>query len=157
MDNQFGTINIKNSYNIGNVNANTYQAAGIIAYEYANTVVENCYNLGEISQLGSSWVSYATAKGIGGNTIINCYNFGKIISERTKPNVVGVSSSEMKSCYYNSESSGMTQDLEELTDVKNIDIEDFVNLLNKYKGETGIYPKDWKKWKVGDEGYPIFE
>ena len=63
----------------------------------------------------------------------------------------------MKSCYYNSESSGITQDLEELTDVKNIDIEDFVNLLNKYKDETGIYPKDWKKWKVGDEGYPIFE
>ena len=41
--------------------------------------------------------------------------------------------------------------------MKNIDIEDFVNLLNKYKDETGIYPKDWKKWKVGDEGYPIFE
>ena len=80
LDNQVGTLNIKNSYNIGNVNANTYKAAGIIGYAYAeNTAVENCYNLGEISQLGSSWVSYAAAEGIGGNTIINCYNFGKLL------------------------------------------------------------------------------
>ncbi len=157
MDNQFGTINIKNSYNIGNVNANTYLSAGIISHEYANSIVENCYNLGEISQLGSSWVSYASAKGIGGNTITNCYNFGKVISERTKPNVIGVSSSKIISCYYNSELSGITQELEELKDVKNMMVEEFVELLNNYKDETGNYPKDWKKWKVGDKGYPIFE
>lgn len=38
-----------------------------------------------------------------------------------------------------------------------MNMEDFVNLLNGYKDETGIYPNDWKKWKVGDGGCPIFE
>ena len=36
-------------------------------------------------------------------------------------------------------------------------VEEFVELLNNYKDETGNYPKDWKKWKIGDKGYPIFE
>ena len=122
------------------MNANTWQAAGIVSsYGNATSIIcENCYNLGEISQVGSSWVSYATAKGIGGKTITNCYNFGKIISGR----------------YYNSELSGVTQELEGITDVKDMEMQEVVNLLNNYKDESGSYPTDWKTWTLGENGYP---
>ena len=140
------------------MNANTWQAAGIVSsYGNATSIIcENCYNLGEISQVGSSWVSYATAKGIGGKTITNCYNFGKIISGQTKPYVIGESTSSMTSCYYNSELSGVTQDLEGITDVKDMEMQEVVNLLNNYKDESGSYPTDWKTWTLGENGYPTF-
>ena len=155
-DKQVGNINVKNSYNIGNVNANVYQSAGIVSYEYAPSIIcENCYNLGKISQLGSSWVVDATAKGIGGKTITNCYNFGKVIAERNnEPSVIGLSSREMTSCYYNSELSGVTQDLEGITDVKDKEMQEVVDLLNNYKDESGSYPTEWKKWTLGENGYP---
>ena len=153
---QVGNISIKNSYNIGNVNANVYQSAGIISYEYAPSIIcENCYNLGEISQLTTSFMAaYATAKGIGGKTITNCYNFGKVIAEKNEPSVIGLSSREMTSCYYNSELSGVTQDLEGITDVKDMEMQEVVNLLNSYKDESGSYPTDWKKWTLGENEYP---
>ena len=138
------------------MNANTWQAAGIISYEYATSITcENCYNLGEISQIGHSGISYATAKGIGGKTITNCYNFGKVIAERNnEPSVIGLSSREMTSCYYNSELSGVTQDLTGITDVKDMEMQEVVNLLNNYKDESGSYPTEWKKWTLGENGYP---
>ena len=137
------------------MNANVWKAAGIVSDEHAPSITcENCYNLGEISQIGSSWVSYATAKGIGGKTITNCYNFGKIISGQTKPSVIGESTSSMTSCYYNSELSGVTQDLTGITDVKDMEMQEVVNLLNNYKDESGSYPTEWKKWTLGENGYP---
>ena len=139
------------------MNANVWKAAGIISYEYATSIIcENCYNLGEISQIGHSGISYATAKGIGGKTITNCYNFGKIISGQTKPSVIGESTSSMTSCYYNSELSGVTQDLTGITDVKDMEMQEVVNLLNNYKDESGSYPTDWKTWTLGENGYPTF-
>ena len=99
-------------------------------------------------------VDYATAKGIGGKTITNCYNFGKVISEKNEPSVIGLSSSEMTSCYYNSELSGVTQELEGITDVKDMEMQEVVNLLNNYKDDSGNYPTDWKKWTLGENGYP---
>ena len=138
------------------MNANVYQSAGIVSYEYAPSIIcENCYNLGEISQIGYSGISYATAKGIGGKTITNCYNFGKVIAERNnEPSVIGESTSSMTSCYYNSELSGVTQDLTGITDVKDMEMQEVVNLLNNYKDDSGNYPTDWKKWTLGENGYP---
>ena len=40
------------------------------------------------------------------------------------------------------------------TDMKN---QEFVNELNSYKDENNQYPSDWKKWKLGEDGYPTFE
>ena len=33
----------------------------------------------------------------------------------------------------------------------------FVDLLNSYTGSEEAYPTDWKTWKLGEEGYPVFE
>ena len=40
------------------------------------------------------------------------------------------------------------------TDMKN---QEFVNELNSYKDENNQYPTEWKKWKLGENGYPTFE
>ena len=39
-----------------------------------------------------------------------------------------------------------------------IKTQEFVDLLNSYRKEgEQTYPTDWKKWKLGEEGYPAFE
>lgn len=35
--------------------------------------------------------------------------------------------------------------------------QEFVDLLNNYQDENGIYPSEWKKWKLGEDGYPTFD
>lgn len=35
--------------------------------------------------------------------------------------------------------------------------ESFISILNGYIDESGSYPTDWKKWKLGEKGYPVFE
>ncbi len=32
-----------------------------------------------------------------------------------------------------------------------------LNSLNGYRNSEQIYPLDWNKWKVGNNGYPVFE
>ena len=45
----------------------------------------------------------------------------------------------------------------EISTIDNIGTEEFVNILNSYRkdGEE-TYPAEWKKWKLGEEGYPVF-
>ena len=35
--------------------------------------------------------------------------------------------------------------------------QNFIDLLNGYKDESGNYPSEWKRWKLGEDGYPTFE
>ena len=35
--------------------------------------------------------------------------------------------------------------------------QEFVDLLNSYQDENGKYPSEWKKWKLGEDGYPTFD
>ena len=42
-------------------------------------------------------------------------------------------------------------------DVKGKSVQEVVNMLNSYRDETGKYPEGWKRWKVGENGYPTFE
>ena len=65
---------------------------------------------------------------------------------------------EIKNCYYDSNKVGITEENDALIDITQMNKEDFVNLLNNYTDETtNEYPAEWKHWKLGVEGYPIFE
>lgn len=59
--------------------------------------------------------------------------------------------------YYNSILVGKVEDVNNIEDISKLDKNEFVNLLNSYKNEEGQYPTDWKKWKLGEDGYPTFE
>ena len=84
---------ILSSYNIGNVsNSGNYQgwSGGICGYGTSNSLIENCYNIAEIS--GSE-----SANGILGynnNSLVRyCYNIGKCSN-------YAITTSKVTSCYY---------------------------------------------------------
>ena len=129
---------ILNSYNLGTIEGNCRVAAGIIGYVSSNTVtLNNVYNLGEIktakncAEIIGSVSQHASVK------IDNVF-FSLQDKEIGEQN--GTLTGEMQ--YYNSDF---------------IKSNEFVNILNSYKNEEGEYPTDWKKWKLGKNGYPTFE
>ena len=149
-----GAIVVTNCYNSGNIYSGGWQSGGIVAYEYVGATIENCYNTGDISSINSA-VSYRCAKGIGGTTTTNCYNIGKLSSDNK---CYAISENTIKNCYYDSLKVGNIVGTETIEDIKNINIDNFVNLLNSYIDDTGVYPENWKKWKMDEKnGYPTFE
>lgn len=149
-----GAIVVTNCYNSGNIYTGSYKAGGIVAYEYDVTTVENCYNTGNISSNNSA-LAARCAKGIGGTTTTNCYNIGKLSSDNK---CYAISENTIKNCYYDSLKVGNIVGTETIEDIKNINIDNFVNLLNSYIDDTGVYPENWKKWKIDEKNeYPTFE
>ena len=150
-----GKIEITNCFNQGYVKSSKdYSAGGIIGYEYAETTVNNCYNTGNIITEGVT-VSSTASKGIGGTYTNNCYNIGKLESKRQ---CYAIGSGTIKSCYYDSTLVGEIEDAGSIEDISTLDKNEFVNLLNSYRnGEEKEYPTDWKKWKLGENGYPEFQ
>ena len=139
-------LKITNSYNSGEVQSQQRNAAGITAFVYAETTVNNCYNIGNI--IGN------TTNGLGGTTISNSYNFGKM-TIKSGGNTIGAKT--MNSCYYKSSQKTTNETTEDgAIDVEEKTAEQIVELLNSYKDDTGVYPADWKQWKKGDNGYPTF-
>lgn len=150
-----GILEIINCYNLGNIEGGS--VAGMIEDNYAGATVNNCYNIGNIDMI-SRWATSNKSKGIGGTTSKNSYNLGKVSSIQSDCcRVIGAETSN--NCYYFSASiTNEATPIEEGT--VNIDgksTEEFVELLNSYKDENGVYPENWKKWKVGENGYPVFE
>ena len=46
----------------------------------------------------------------------------------------------------------------DLIDISDKSVEEFINLLNSYiNDDEEEYPTDWKKWKLGEKGYPEIE
>ncbi len=141
-------LTVLDCYNAGKIIGTTHTiTAGIVAHVYAEVTVNNCYNEGSIS-------SNSTANGIGGTTVTNCYNFGKLTAN-TAINTIG--GKNVNSCYYKSSQKSDKENTEEgAIDVEEKTAEQIVELLNSYKDDTGVYPADWKKWKLGSNGYPTF-
>ena len=129
------------------------RSGGIIAYEYDEATINNCYNTGDIITEGIG-ISSVCSKGICGTYINNCYNIGKLESTRK---CYAIGDKTITNCYYNSTLTGKVEDENSITDIRALDKNEFVNLLNLYKNEEGQYPIDWKKWILGEEGYPIFQ
>ena len=159
-----GGYYIKNCSNAGRITSsgdtsNDSYAGGIVGGEYAkNIYIENCYNIGDISakNVATGIIGGGTA---GSVTIKNTYNNGNIKNATTKKVMVGNISSTIINGYYNSSLIDSTITIDNgLIDISKKSVEEFVNLLNSYKNDgEQTYPIDWKKWKVGDGGYPTLE
>ena len=69
-----------------------------------------------------------------------------------------IGSGTITNCYYDSTLVGEVEDAGSIEDISTLDKNEFVNLLNSYRnGEEKEYPSDWKKWKLGENGYPEFQ
>lgn len=146
-----GSIVITNCYNMGNIESSNWIAAGIIGDIYAGATINNCYNMGDIIAKGT-WVTYAYAEGIGGTTATNCYNTGKL---KSKWGRYTIGAQTVNNCYYFSTLATNGDVVESgVTDVSAKSKEEFVELLNNYKDADNVYPSDWKRWKIGENGYP---
>ena len=141
-----GTGYIENCYNIGEVQA-TGGVGGIVgsiggyAYEDLKVYFDNCYNSGELS--GS------TTGGVVGSISNN--GWGQKAQYLYVNNVFYLTSVAERGI-----GKGNTDD-GEINAIENINTTEFVNILNNYKDSNGQYPIEWKKWKLGEEGYPVFE
>lgn len=80
-------LNIKNSYNAGNITSNDKQfGAGIVGYlGYKTSTIENCYNLGNLS------VGIQSGGIVGGlqGLVKNTYNIGNITGNSDRGGIVG--------------------------------------------------------------------
>ena len=149
-----GKVEITNCFNQGDIKSKSWSSGGIIGDEYGETTINNCYNIGEIIT-EATIVLNSSAKGIGGDYTNNCYNIGKLVSARQIHYAIGFGTAT--NCYYDSTLVGEVEDVNNIEDISKLDKNEFVNLLNSYKNEEGQYPTDWKKWKLGKDGYPTFE
>ena len=162
-----------NCANFGNITGTNIGVGGIIGYYniwQANLELYNTYNLGKID-FYKGGISYSGCGGLIGlvqndddNIIIkNCYNAGEITGKAVYIGGiignVGSSNLECTNVYnindkYIGDSGTYTGNIITKTDMKN---QEFVNELNSYKDENNQYPTEWKKWKLGENGYPTFE
>ena len=80
-------LNIKDSYNVGNINSNDKQfGAGIVGYlGYGTSIIENCYNLGNVNGGTQSGGIVGGLQGI----VRNTYNIGNITGNSGKGGIVG--------------------------------------------------------------------
>lgn len=151
------------------------------------TKIYNCYNVGTVHQNRENVYVYAnsSAGGIVGNsgrygtyiTIANVYNIGEIYgpmfgSTQYRGGIVGgywyggsTNQAVVKNAYYLdfedmtgygkiSSMAGIEEETKEFMYSNNL-----VNALNEYidSNPDGLDITDWKHWKMGEDGYPIFE
>ena len=131
--------NIFNCVNYGNIFASMNTVGGIIGYQgptcKKNYVsIKNTYNVGNIT----------------GETVGNI--IGEIDNDsRTE------TKTELENVYYTAEPSlgkgNLTSGEATLKSQNEIKSQTFVDLLNQNIGENS----DWKKWKLGEKGYPEIE
>ena len=172
-------VKIYNNYNQGNIKGK--EIGGIIgwcsfpAYSDIGTCeIDNCYNVGELQATGI--VGGIVGK-IGGYAyedmkiyMNNCYNIGKLSGVTiggAVGSIINNGHGEKKQYLYVNNvyyliiisdkgiGKGNT-DEGQINVIENVNSE-FVNLLNNYINSEGVYPTEWKKWKLGEDGYPIFE
>ena len=123
-------LNIKNCYNLGKTSYGIVGSQGI--YCATNTInIENCYNAGQCEKAIIGSITYREGQTITTTNVINTYY------DQTKSISVGA----------------VTEGIEALNeeDIKNN--ETFIETLNNNIGEN----TDWKRWKIGEDGYPTFE
>lgn len=161
-----------NSYNLGTIVDRGSAAGGIIGStdSYTNTVY-NSYNMGTIKVLDSA-VSYRTANGIAWwgirnekiVVIKNCYNAGNLIgggwSGECTLEIGTGTTGDGENCYYLEKEQNGKIDANAIAFTKETS-NDVVAGLNQYieehlEDET-TNSTTWKKWKVGENGYPTFE
>ena len=145
----------------------TCSNAGGIVYETNSSGVEisNCFNCGKM--ISSGRISGIAAGILGTNsgevTINNCYSIGEVeLKTGGGQGIVGSNSGTvtLNKCYYLKTASipkaiGSTDD--DITVVTACTSKDEItaDILND-NIDNIEHTDEWKKWKMGEEGYPIF-
>ncbi len=166
------TINLINCWNEGDVIGKN-SAGGIVGSvtgaswtAILNTYIQECYNIGSV-------VSENNAGGIVGNQgttsannnlyVYNSWNLGKLegkttgfILGRISTGTSTVTKTEFENVYCTDTAIGigtLTNGEATLKSASEIKSKSFVDLLNSNIGTN----TDWKRWKLGEDGYPTFE
>ncbi len=160
-----GAANIVNCSNRGTIisevgtkvymGENAIGTAGILGYTRGNKADVNIYNSYNIGNVSSNKSSCGIMGGIwaeGSINIENCFNIGE-----AKIGICKSANSSNSIYYLDSASStgGITNAV--LITKNELCSEEFINLLNDYIESGEDYKTKWKKWKLGEEGYPIIE
>ena len=167
------TLNIISSENKGDIKGTARIGGGIIGsvsganWEFElNAQIYNCYNTGKIqidNIAGGIIGEQGTIAAQNYVYIYNSYNLGKTVGKQ-KGNIVGIikantgtdTKTEFLNVYYSLEpaigTGSLTSGEATLKTEKEIKSQAFVDLLNSNIGTN----TDWKKWKLGSDGYPTF-
>ena len=169
-------VNIKNCFNVGEIGSTGSMAGGIAGDIIRGGKIINVYNSGEISENGPYGRGGIAGRiGLGGNqTIINisnAYNIGNVIENNIVWNygaggIVGYIMGEdvtlnLSKSYYLSGTCSVALGNDDdskygVTKLETLSNEELKNNLNSYV-EENENQTELKKWKLSEEGYPIFE
>ena len=134
-----GTIEISNCFNIGKI-TKTGDAfkniGGILGQNIANTNINNCYNIATFVQGHSTnSIGGIVGKNTGTVTLNKCYY---LKSEYIAKAVAGVA-----------DETGQVTACNEISEITADILNDNINNIE--------HSDEWKKWKIAEEEYPIFE
>ena len=162
-------VNIVNTYNLANIKG-TQWVGGLVGIIEAKVNIYNSYQVGDIT--GSGLVGGVIGRVVSSSTTLrNVYTIGNISCSSSKGGIIGTLDSDSininsNNVYYKKENG--------LTGIYNQDDSDFqitgygeeewdsndiVQKLNSGREtqEEGIDKSEWKRWKLGENGYPTFE
>lgn len=170
-DHSGGILEITNSYNRGNITGKLC-AGGIVGIisghgwsTILNTNINNCYNIGRVNAEKYAGGIIGKQERVSAQNYIcmnNVYNLGNINGKQLGDIMAGIYYStkadiktELNNVYYTIEPAIGTGILTSGEAIKKTELEikdeKFVELLNLNIGEH----LDWKKWKQGENGYPV--
>ena len=168
------TMKIINCINYGDIEGGNYGLSGILGnYNTSggNLEILNSCNLGNLN-FPNYGISYSGCGGIIGLnqytskiTLINCFSTGTISGVAVyKGNLIGHTANsqlELINTYnidngFKEVGNGSYEGTVETKTLEEIKTQGFVDILNSYKDDSGNYPTDWKKWTLGENGYPTF-
>lgn len=157
---RYGSNNIVNCCNNGECNSGivaTFQGANWPNVLELN--IKNCYNLGKVTNSGIVGTQGTICQSITLN-IENSYNAGEsskaILGGRGTDSRTTTVTNITNTYYDQSKSISMGVQIEGITALDEEDMKNnatFVQTLNNNIG-TNL---DWKRWKLGENGYPVFE
>ena len=128
-----------------------YNLSGGITCTTNNNTIQNCINKGKCDAGIVGWLRK------GESYIENCYDVGKCSYAITGPGVGGEGPATLINLYYQTDISTIASRWESyitgLTETEIKNNETFVETLNNNIGEN----TEWKRWKIGEDGYPTFE
>ena len=162
---------IINLYNVGDVQGSN--VGGIVGYiNQKNNEISNCFNVGKISKerdifQRTGGIAGQIAAGASAN-INNCYNIA-VFSQGNNSNKVGgivgeISSTvtvTMNKCYYLKQDDIKTAIGNREDDTNQViacnDISEISATMLNDNINNIEHTDEWKNWKSGEDGYPIFE
>ena len=160
-----GKTTLINCYNDTKTEIKGNNAGGIIGHTgtaEASPCIYNCFNLGIIDGLNAGGIiGYVENH----SESINVYSLGKITGN-TVGGIVGsalwnnTSQNKFENCYFlksdtvqKSAGSKITVNATMIQKLTNTEIDE----MNNYIKDNTSITSYWKKWKLGENGYPIFE